>query len=377
MKVKIEIDTKTFIRFWLVVIGFGLFGLFIYSARSALLIIGIAVFFALALSKPVTLIAKKLPGKSRLGGTALAYVSIVVILIAVIGFVLPPLIQQTAKLAQGIPSLVEQADSQWSGLRNFIDQNGLRGQVDSALENMKDQSAGWAANITGNIASGIGSLASFLVSFFLVIVLSFLVLVEGPSWMQRIWSLYHDKPKRDYHKKIVDRIYSVVTGYINGQLTVSAIGALTSGLCVFLLSMFFADLPTNLAMPTILIVFILSLIPMFGATIAGVLVGLMLLLNSATAAIIYVVYFIVYQQIENNLISPTIQAKKVELSALIVLVSVTIGIYVAGLIGGVIAIPIAGTIKVLFEEYISHRSQPLGKEAKSPLAQLVHKSKKI
>ena len=116
---------------------------------------------------------------------------------------------------------------------------------------------------------------------------------------------------------------------------------------------------------------------MFGATIAGVLVGLMLLLNSATAAIIYVVYFIVYQQIENNLISPTIQAKKVELSALIVLVSVTIGIYVAGLIGGVIAIPIAGTIKVLFEEYISHRSQPLGKEAKSPLAQLVHKSKKI
>ena len=72
-------------------------------------------------------------------------------------------------------------------------------------------------------------------------------------------------------------------------------------------------------MPTILIVFVLSLIPMFGATIAGVLVTLLLAFNNVPAGIAYAVFFVVYQQIENNFISPAIQSKKVELSALMVL----------------------------------------------------------
>ena len=94
---------------------------------------------------------------------------------------------------------------------------------------------------------------------------------------------------------------------------------------------------------------------MFGATIAGILVALMLILNNVTAAIVYVIFFVIYQQIENNLISPAIQAKKVELSALIILISVTLGVYIAGVFGGIIAIPIAGAIKILLEEYLQSR----------------------
>ena len=168
--------------------------------------------------------------------------------------------------------------------------------------------------------------------------------------MRRIWSVYKNKQKMREHRRIVSRIHAVITGYITGQLTVSAIGALAAGSFVFMLSFIF-PIPANLSMPTILLTFVLSLIPMFGATLAGVLVGLLLLFNDPTAAIIYGIFFIVYQQIENNFISPTIQAKKVELSALIVLVAVTIGIYVGGVMGGVIAIPIAGSIKVFIEEY--------------------------
>ena len=79
MKVRIEIDTKTFVRFWLVVMGFGLAGLAIYSAKDALVLLGISLFLALALNRPVAAIAKKLPGKSRLGGTALAYTTLVLL----------------------------------------------------------------------------------------------------------------------------------------------------------------------------------------------------------------------------------------------------------------------------------------------------------
>ena len=372
MKVRIEIDTKTFVRFWLVVIGFGLAGLMIYASREALMIIGTALFLALALNYPVKKIAGWLPGKSRLGGTALAFTSLIVFLIAMVWFVVPPIVQQSAKFAATIPALVDQANEQWHGVGRFIDENGLREQVDTAAENVKQQAAGIATKVGTNILSSVGSLASFIASLFLVIVLAFLMLLEGPEWMRRIWGLYNDQAKMKHHRRLADKVYNVVTGYINGQLTVSGIGSLVAGLFVFGMSFFVTEIDANLAMPTILLTFVLSLIPMFGATLAGGLVTLLLALNSITAAIVYLVFFIIYQQIENNFISPAIQAKKVELSALAVLVAVTVGLYVSGLVGGVVAIPVAGTIKVFLEDYLE-RAKHERVEQEKPLKKLAKK----
>ena len=374
MKVRIEIDTKTFVRFWLVVIGFGLAGLMIYASREALMIIGTALFLALALNYPVKKIAGWLPGKSRLGGTALAFTSLIVFLIAMVWFVAPPIVQQSAKFAATIPALVDQANEQWHGVGRFIDENGLREQVDTAAENVKQQAAGIATKVGTNILSSVGSLASFIASLFLVIVLAFLMLLEGPEWMRRIWGLYNDQAKMKHHRRLADKVYNVVTGYINGQLTVSGIGSLVAGLFVFGMSFFVTEIDANLAMPTILLTFVLSLIPMFGATLAGGLVTLLLALNSITAAIVYLVFFIIYQQIENNFISPAIQAKKVELSALAVLVAVTVGLYVSGLVGVVAAIPVAGTIKVFLEDYLE-RAKHERVEQEKPLKKLVRKLK--
>lgn len=372
MKVRIEIDTKTFVRFWLVVIGFGLAGLMIYASREALMIIGTALFLALALNYPVKKIAGWLPGKSRLGGTALAFTSLIVFLIAMVWFVVPPIVQQSAKFAATIPALVDQANEQWHGVGRFIDENGLREQVDTAAENVKQQAAGIATKVGTNILSSFGSLASFIASLFLVIVLAFLMLLEGPEWMRRIWGLYNDQAKMKHHRRLADKVYNVVTGYINGQLTVSGIGSLVAGLFVFGMSFFVTEIDANLAMPTILLTFVLSLIPMFGATLAGGLVTLLLALNSITAAIVYLVFFIIYQQIENNFISPAIQAKKVELSALAVLVAVTVGLYVSGLVGVVVAIPVAGTIKVFLEDYLE-RAKHERVEQEKPLKKLAKK----
>ena len=374
MKVRIEIDTKTFVRFWLVVIGFGLVGMMIYASRQALMIIGTALFLALALNYPVKRLAALLPGKSRLGGTALAFTSLMILLIAIVWFVVPPIVQQSAKFASTIPSMIDQANNQWDGLREFIDENGLREQVDAAVESIKRQAANFATFVGSNLLSSVTSLASFIASLFLVIVLSFLMLLEGPQWMRRIWGLYNDQEKMDHHKKLIDKIYNVVTGYTNGQLTVSGIGSLVAGMFVFGMSFFFAEIDANLAMPTILLTFVLSLIPMFGATLAGGLVALLLAINSITAAIVYLIFFIIYQQIENNFISPVIQSKKVELSALAVLVAVTVGLYVSGLVGGIIAIPIAGTIKVFLEDYLE-RAKDQRIENDKPLRKLARKIK--
>lgn len=372
MKVRIEIDTKTFVRFWLVVIGFAFAILAIYSARTALILLGIAFFLALALNAPVTYLARHLPGKSRVAATAVAYILVVALLGIFVFLVVPPIAQQTAKFAETVPSLVESATSQWHGVAHMVEKYHLQPQVDSAIMSIKNNTVGWATDAGRNVLSGVGSVAATIASMFLVLVLSFLMLVEGPAWLKRLWGVYNDEEKMKYHHDLVHRMYAVVTGYVTGQLTVSAIGATTSGVVVFVLSLFFPQVPANLALPTVAIAFTLSLIPMFGATIGGILISILLAFNDLTAGIIFAVFFVVYQQIENNFISPTIQARKLELSALTVLASVTIGVTLFGLAGGIISIPIAGCLKVLLEDYLA-RARKNREKSERPLNKLVKK----
>jgi predicted PurR-regulated permease PerM len=372
MKVKIEIDTKTFVRFWLVVIGFAFAILAIYSASAALILIGVAFFLALALNAPVSFLARHLPGKSRVGGTAIAYILVIVILAALVFLVIPPIAQQTAKFVETAPSIVDGAINQWQGLNHLVEKYHLQPHVDSALKSLNNSTVGLATSAGQNVVSGLGSLLSLIASTFLVLVLSFLMLIEGPAWMKRLWGVYNDQERMEHHRTLVHRMYNVVTGYVGGQLTVSAIGAVCAGIAVFVLSLFFHNVPANLALPTVAIAFTLSLIPMFGATIGGVLVSLLLAFNDLTAGIIFAAFFIIYQQIENNFIAPTIQSRRVELSALTILASVTIGIYVFGLAGGIISIPIAGCIKVLLEEYLA-RAKKNREKSEKPMAKLVKK----
>lgn len=374
MKTRIEIDTNTFVRFWLVLIGFNLVILAIYSARTALILLGIAFFLALALNTPVHFLASRLPGRSRILATAVAYVVIVVGLTGFIFLAVPPIIEQSGKFIETVPALSEKAIDQWRGVGVLIDQYHLQPQIDTAINSLQESASGWAADAGKNIVSGAGSVVSFAVSTFFVLVLTFLMLAEGPMWLSRGWGLYNDPERMKRHRRLAQQMYRVVTGYVIGQLTVAAIGGVFAGLAVFVLSFFF-DLPGNLALPTVAITAILSLIPMFGATLAGLLVALLLAFNSVPAAVIYIVYFFIYQQIENNFISPVIQSRRLELSALTVLVAVTIGFYVLGIMGSLISIPIAGSIKVLLDDYLDQARQKRAESSK-PVARLVKAAKK-
>ena len=376
MKVRIEIDTKTFVRFWLVVIGFAGVILALYSARAALIILGTSLFLALALNGPVSRLARHLPDRNRTLSTAISFFAVMLFLGAVIFLVIPPIVQQTVKFIDSAPEMVRTLSTQWQGFGDIVEKYHIQPQVDQAVASMQADAARWVAGFGKNFVSGIGSAFALFAASLLVLALTFLMLVEGPEWMKRIWGLYRDERRLKHHKHIVNRMRQVVSGSVSGQLTVSGIDAVCAGATVFILAQFFHEVPANLALPTIAICFVLSLIPMFGATIAGVIVSLLLAFNSLPAAIIFVVYFVVYQQLENNIISPRIQSKRIELSPLAVLAAVTVGLYVFGIAGGIISIPIAGCIKVLIESYLERsreaRKEERGKE--KPFAKLVKKS---
>lgn len=353
-KVKIQIDTRTFVRFWLVVIGFAAIAFVIFSARAALIILATALFLALALNPLVARLARVIPGKSRVLSTALSYVAVVIVLGAFVFLVVPPIVQQTAKLVETVPTLVNNATQQYKGLSQIIDHYQLQPQVDSALSSIKSSASSLTTSFGKNIVSSVGSVFSGIAAGILVLVLAFFMLVEGPSWLSKLWSSYADKKRMAYHRRILGKMYTVVTSYVNGQLLVSALDGAAAGVAVFILSLIF-NVPTNFAIPAAAIMFLFSLIPMFGALLGGLLVGLILAINDPIAGLIYFAYVILYQQLEGNYISPRIQSKKLDLSGLIVLGSVTTGIYLFGIPGAIISIPIAGIAKILIEEYIIYR----------------------
>ena len=378
MKIKIDIDIRTILRFWLVLFGILAIVYLIYFTRQSLSIIAASMFLAVVLNKPVSKITKILPGKSRVGATALAYTGVMAILITVIVLIIPPILSQTVSFIKSVPTMLDSAASspEWAGINARIDRAGLRDSVNQLLESIKNNSSSIASNLGLSIVSGAGSIISLLVMLVFVLVLAFLMLIEGPKYMNKIWNMYgeeHQEMMRN-HRRIVNKLYNVINGYVIGQATVATVAASVSGVIAVSLTFFF-NVGFDLVAPVIVTVFVFGLIPAFGATISTILVGLLFILNDVGAGITFMIAFIIYQQIENNLIAPMIQSKSLDLSPLLIFVAVIFGTYSFGLVGGIVAIPIFGCLKVLIDELILKRKKA-EKELDKPITKLINTLKK-
>jgi predicted PurR-regulated permease PerM len=147
-------------------------------------------------------------------------------------------------------------------------------------------------------------------------------------------------------------MYNIVTGYVNGQLLIASIAGLSS-----LVMMVIIGLPNPIALAGV--VALTALLPLIGATLGAVLVVIVALFQSLTQAILMLVFFIIYQQIENNAIQPYVQSRALDISPLLVLVAVIVGIQLGGLVGGFLAIPIAACVKILALDYVQQRNKRL------------------
>lgn len=350
---KVQIDTKTFIRFWLVIIGFASVGYLLYAARNGLLIIGCALFFALAIKPLISRIAGLFHGKSKKLPIALAYLVVVGFICAFVAIVVPTIISETAKFAKNLPSIVDGATNNLT----FIDDIGETLHIDNfrseALNKLKDVSQSFVKldNVGTTLTGSIATVGSTFASVILTLVLAFFMLTEGPSISKKFWGRFNNgSSKKAEH--VVYRLSQTISTYVSSAITVALINACFTIVAIFIMSFIFGLNP-GLALPFGLITGVFSLIPMFGSFIGGTLVAILLGFSQIGAGVTFLIYTIVYLQIESNIISPKIQGKGMKLPALAVLSAVTIGVYTFGLIGAIISIPIAGCIRVLIEEYSS------------------------
>lgn len=347
---KVQIDTKTFIRFWLVIIGFVAAGYLIYKASFGLSIIFAALFFALAISPLVKTFANVFPSKSRNFAISLSYLLIVGFIITFLSIVVPTIINESIKFFSNLPSVFDTATGDIgliNSIGNTLGISNLQGQISQIVQTFSDN----VANNFGSIlTTSISNVGSFFAVVILSLVLAFFMLTEGPRIMNYFWKLLGSAKSTQRTEHVLSRLAQTVSQYVSSAVTVALINACATAIVVFVLCLIFHISP-GLAFPFGLITGVFCLIPMFGSFIGGAIVALLLSFNAVWAGLAFLIYTIIYLQIESNIISPKIQGKGMRLPALIILSAVTIGVYTFGLPGAIISIPIAGCIKVLIEEF--------------------------
>ena len=375
MKVKIEIDTKTLIRFWLVIFGFIILAGAIWIAKDVLIMIIIAAFLALALNSPVAKIAKILPGssKNRVGATAVAYLIIVLIFGALFSVLTPIITDQVKHFSKDLPQIVQNYTGEQSGIRRFITENHLEGMISQAVDSVTRSINSSVSKIGDVFFGSIASIVGWIISLFMVLAMAFLMLVEGPDLIDKIFKVFYtDKILEKNHRRILSRMYGTVSGYVSSIVTICSISATCGSITTATLALIF-DFPISLMAPIAVLLFIFGMIPMVGTTIAGVLSALIIGLNSPTAGLIFLAYFLIYQQIENNVISPMVQARNNQLSALIIFIALTVGVYAFGLLGALLAIPLAACAKILVQEQLKSRKRRSREENSERLVELLKK----
>ncbi len=351
-KKTIEVDTKTFVRFWLVILAFGLIGLFIWKALSGLIIVGIAAFLAIAIQPLAGRISRLLKKDNSSLSSVVAYGIIIVILALIISVIVPVVIDESVQFVRQLPATFQDTIGGWDGINNFGQTLGienLQGEILTALNNFSNA---FVSNFGNVLVTSVGAIANVTTNVILVLILTLLFAIEGPDLVKKFWeALAGHRESRSVRawQHLASRLASVISTYVSKQVTVAFLDGAVTTVAVLLLS-FTCGFSSSLALPMGLIALTFYLIPMFGPIISCVLITLLLFFSSPVAAIIFLIFYIVYEQIENNFIAPKIQGDALNLPTALVLTAIIIGMYMFGLIGAIIAIPIAGCIKVVLEE---------------------------
>jgi predicted PurR-regulated permease PerM len=345
---ELTVSNRTIVRIILLIVAtyFGIrFALYI---SNVLVLVFVAFFLALALNPAVSWFARKLRLKSRITATGISFLTVIAILSLFLIYVVPPLVRQTVVFVDELPENIESLQTDDTATGRFV----RRYNLDEQLEGFKDNVQERTKNVGEPVVATAGRVGNALLSIITVLVLTFMMLVEGHVWIKKYFSVI-PKKRREHQKMLAKKMYRVVTGYVNGQLLLALIAASLAFIVMVIASTLLNVSINAVALAGILI--FTGLIPMIGNAIGGVIVTLACLFVSTPLAIIMGIFFVLYQQIENVSLQPYIQAKYNELSPLLVFVAALVGVGLGGFLGALVAIPTAGCLKILLLDYLERR----------------------
>ncbi len=341
----VDLRARTILRLLAIVIGVAVSLEVLWIARHVVAWIVIALFLALALDPLVGVIQRR----SRLGrglAISLAYLLLIVVIAGVGVSFVPKLVDEVNGFVQASPSYVHEL-THGRGRLGFLERKYH--VVEKVRAQVKKGGTTKVLGLSGAALSVTKSVITIIAATVTIVFLTFFMLLEGNDWMERCYSLFPEKSRLRF-RKVGHDIYKTVGGYVTGNILISLIAGASSTVVLLVLGV-----PYAVALG--LLVAVLDLIPLAGATVAGVVVTGVAFLHTVPAGVIVLVFFIVYQQLENHFLQPVIYGRTVQLSPLAVLISVLVGAELAGILGALAAIPVAGAIQVIVRDQLAARRE--------------------
>jgi predicted PurR-regulated permease PerM len=340
----VRFDPRTVLNVLLIVLAVAALLQVLWLSRQVIVWILVAVFLALALNPLVEWLQRH--GIRRRGYAAgLASLLTLLAMVALGSLFVPTLVGEANDFVEQVPTYVEDVTEGRGQLGELAVRYDVVDRIQEAVEK------GGAAQVLGLSGTAVAvtrGVLTAIVALVTIAFLTFFMLLEGPRWIERFYALLPEGSQERW-RRVGHDIYRTIGGYVTGNLLISVVAGVVSTVVLLATGV-------SYAVALGLLVAILDLVPLAGATLAAILVTTVAFIDQGwVIGLIILVYFILYQQLENHVLQPIVYSRTVQLSPLAILIAVLIGAELAGVLGALGAIPIAGTIQVLMLEWLRAR----------------------
>jgi predicted PurR-regulated permease PerM len=315
----------------------------LWSVINIVILVLIALVLAIGLDPAVRWIERR--GRTRGRAVTLIFVGALSVVILFASLVIPPLVTQVGALADDIPGYVERLSTRDDALGRYFRENDVADKLQKFVKDLPKK----ITNSFGTIVGVAGRVGSAIFNVLTVAILTIYFMLSLPR-MRRTSTIWFAPGTRERAEAVMDSAISRIGAYVAGILTTASIAG-TSALAFFsILGLFDVGIP--FAVPLAVFSGLLGLIPAVGAYIGAAPAVIVGFFQSGLTGVLILVYFIVYQQVENYVIQPRIMKNAVNLSPTAVILATLVLGSLAGFAGAILALPVAATIKVIIVELV-------------------------
>lgn len=337
MTLNLDISSKSIRRVLYVATAAAVLLGLMYLTRGIVGVLAVATFLAIATNAPVTYLDGKMPLFGRKVAAFMVFAAIGAVVGLVIYLIVPLIVVQGQEMIFRLPGYIESMRSGETTLSQWLLDINFFQHMESILISIFQT----IVNSAGTTTEFVMTIMNNVINILFTIVIGFALVVEAPDRMASFDSFLPEKTKKHVFT-LRERMYEVISGFVHGQLIITT---LASGFTFILLTILGVPSPFSLAA----VIWLTGLIPLVGNTLGAIVVIAVALSQSLGVALFLTGYYIIYQQVENNVFEPLIQAKRTHLTPLIVLVSAVIGVHIGGFLGALLAIPIGACALVAIE----------------------------
>lgn len=328
----IDLSILTIVKFFLVVISL----IFLYLIKEVLAILFVALILASAVDPWVDGLERiKFP---RWLSILLIYLLLVVIIFFVVYLLIPPLVSQVGQLAQNFPEYFQKIGFAIDSLKNFSAEHGVLGELDNGISILKGNLSGAVSSVMSKVADIFGG----IVSFFIVLVIAFYMTVEE-SAVKRTLTFILPVTYQPFALQLINKVQRKIGDWLKGQLILSGIIGLMAYVGLLILGV-------NYALILAVVAAVGEFVPYVGPVLAAIPAIILAFTQSPIKGGFVLILYIIIQQLENHLLVPKVMQKAVGLNPIISVIALLIGAKIAGLVGVVLAIPVATAISVVTME---------------------------